>query len=504
MARSGADAIVVGGGTAGSVVAGRLVEAGLRVTVLEAGPDYGTVDSGRWPDELRRVSATIPVDHDWGYSGRGAGGQELIFDRARVIGGCSAHNGCALSVGWGGDYDRWAQSGSPGWSAEELGPAFARATERMRVQRFGRDEVQPFQSAFLDWAVAAGIPETDDLGDLQGRVGCGIEPMNVVNGIRWNAAFGYLDPVRDRDELEMIADALVDRVLLQGDRAVGVRAVVAGEVREFRAELVVLSGGAYGSPEILLRSGLGAPDELRQAGVQASIDLPGVGGNLHDQPALQLEFAGTQRLAEDLEAFADDHRWLPEEQTMAKLASPESDGPYDLHVYPWVERDEVLPSGWRCVIPVALLTPRSRGRVRLRSADPERRAELDHSYLTETADVRALLPGVRRALDCARSEPLAPYLGEPLRVPPEPGDDAALGEWIRSMHGHYWHPAGTCRMGPGDDPGSVVDGGGRVHGVEGLRVADASIFPDIPRSTPALPTVVVGERIADAILGTFS
>jgi choline dehydrogenase len=504
MARSGADAIVVGGGTAGSVVAGRLVEAGLRVTVLEAGPDYGAVDSGRWPDDLRRVSASIPVDHDWGYSGRGARGQELFFDRARVIGGCSAHNGCALSVGWGGDYDRWAASGSPGWAADDLEPAFERATERMRVQRFGRDEVQPFQRAFLDSAVAAGIPQTDDLGDLEGMVGCGFEPKNGVDGIRWNAAFAYLDPVRDRDELEVIGDTLVDRVLLEGDRAVGVRAVVAGAVREFRAELVVLAGGAYGSPELLLRSGIGAPDELRRTGVEALIDLPGVGRNLHDQPALQLEFVGTERLAEELAAFAEDHRWLPEEQTMAKLASPESDGPYDLHVYPWVERDEALASGWRCVIPVALLTPRSRGHLRLRSADPRQRAELDHGYLTEAADVRALLAGVRWALDCARSEPLTPYLGEPFRLPPDPGDDASLSEWIRSTHGHYWHPAGACRMGPGDDPSSVVDGGGSVHRIEGLRVADASIFPAIPRSTPALPTVVVGERIADAILGTIS
>jgi choline dehydrogenase len=501
MAQPGVDAIVVGGGTAGSVVAGRLVEAGLRVTVLEAGPDYGAVDSGRWPDDLRRVSASIPAHHDWGYSGRGAGGQELIFDRARVIGGCSSHNGCALSVGWGGDYDRWAASGVPGWSADELGPVFGRATERMRVQRFGRDEVQPFQRAFLDSAVAAGIPETDDLDDLGGTVGCGLEPMNVVDGIRWNAAFAYLDPVRDRDELEVIGDTLVDRVLLEGDRAVGVRAVVAGAVREFRSDMVVLSGGAYGSPEILLRSGIGDPNELRRAGVEAIIDLPGVGRNLHDQPALQLEFVGTERLARELGAFAEDHGWLPEEQTMAKLASPESEGPYDLHVYPWVERDDALASGWRCVIPVALLTPRSRGRLRLCSTDPQQRAELDHGYLAEAADVRALLPGVRWALERARSDLLTPYLGEPLRLPPAPGNDTSLGEWIRSTHGHYWHPAGTCRMGPGDDPSSVVDGGGGVHRVEGLRVADASIFPAIPRSTPALPTVVVGERVADAILG---
>src|SRR5439155_14703377 len=184
-----ADAIVVGGGTAGCVIAGRLVEAGLRVTLLEAGPDYGRVDSGRWPEDLLRVSASLPLHHDWGYSGRGAGGQQLAFERARVIGGCSSHNGCGLSVGWRGDYDRWAASGCPGWSSDELGPAFRRAEQRMRVQRFDSDGVQPFQRAFLESAVAAGIPETDDLGDLDGEIGCGTELVNIVAGIRWNAAF---------------------------------------------------------------------------------------------------------------------------------------------------------------------------------------------------------------------------------------------------------------------------------------------------------------------------
>jgi choline dehydrogenase-like flavoprotein len=171
MVQTEAEAIVVGGGTAGSVVAGRLVEGGLRVMILEAGPDYGPQDSGRWPDELLRVSASLPVRHDWGYAGRGAGGQELAFERARVIGGCSAHNGCGLSVGWSGDYDRWATAGCPWWSADDLRSVFLRAEERLRVRRFDRDEVQPFQRAFLDSAVAGGIPQTDDLRDLDGEVG---------------------------------------------------------------------------------------------------------------------------------------------------------------------------------------------------------------------------------------------------------------------------------------------------------------------------------------------
>jgi choline dehydrogenase len=500
MSRTRSDAVVVGGGTAGSVVAGRLVEAGLRVTVLEAGPDYGPPDSGRWPDDLLRASASLPVGHDWGYAGRGAGGQELVFERARVVGGCSSHNGCGLSVGWRGDYDGWVRAGCDGWSGEELTPIFARAAERMRVRRFGADEVQPFLRAYLDAAVAAGVPETEDLGDLDGGVGCGAELMNVVDGIRWNASFAYLDPVRDRQELEMIGEALVDRVLIDGDRAVGVRAIVAGEVREYRAELVVISAGAYGTPEVLLRSGIGPADEVRAGGVEARIDLPGVGANLHDQPAIELKFDGTSRLVEETTAFGREFGWLPEEQVMVKLASPECEGPYDLHVYPWMERDAARTSGWLCVIAVSLLTPRSRGRLRLRSNDPHVRAEVDHGFLTQASDSRALVPGLRWANEVAQSGYLEPYLGAALQVPVAHASDAQLIDWIRPRHAHYWHPAGTCRMGPETDPGAVVDTGGKVHGVDGLRVADASIFPELPRSTPTLPTVVLGERIAEAIL----
>src|SRR5262249_26363599 len=188
------------------------------------------------------------------YRGQGAGGQPLAFERAGVIGGCSAHNGCAQLAGWRGDYDAWAASGCPGWSAEELRPSFIRSIERLRVRRFSPDEIQPFQRAFLEAAVATGIPLTGDLDDLDGEVGCGPEPMNVVDGVRWNTAFAYLDPVRDRRELTIVPDATVERVLVANGWAHGVRARVDGQPRELRADLVVLSAGAYGTPEILLRS----------------------------------------------------------------------------------------------------------------------------------------------------------------------------------------------------------------------------------------------------------
>jgi choline dehydrogenase len=379
-----------------------------------------------------------------------------------------------------------------------LRPLFARAIERLRVRQFSPEEIQPFQRGFLEAAVAAGIPRTEDLDDLDGEIGCGSEPMNVVDGVRWNTAFAYLDPVRDRGELTIVADAAVDRVLMANGQAFGVRAIVDGQPLELHADLVILSAGAYGTPEILLRSGIGPAADLRELGIEVHADLPAVGANLHDHPASQLEFAGTERLRGELELFARTH-WLPEEQTLAKVASPMAEGPFDLHVYPWVEPDEAQPGGWKCVVPVGLLTPKSRGQLRLKSADPAVRADVDHGYLAESADVAALAYGIRWALHVVRQTELAEYLGSPLRVPPSIDDDA-LYLWIRSTHAHIWHPAGTCRMGPDPARGAVVDPAGRVHGVRGLRVADASVFPDLPRATPALPIAVIGERIADLIL----
>jgi len=473
-----ASVLVVGGGTAGCVVAGRLAAQGHDVVVLEAGPDHGPHQAGGWPADLLD-GRSLPTSHDWGYAdGR------LRFDRCRVIGGCSAHNGCAQNVGWAGDYDALGE----GWDAATLAPLFTRAGEMMRLRRWSDDEVQPFQRTFIEAAARLGVPQRHDLDDLHAGVSVGCSPVNItVDGVRFNTAFAYLDPARDR--LRVIGDALVDRILVKGSRAVGVELVLDAARVTITADLVVLAAGVYGSPEVLLRSGIGPAAHLREIGIEVRHDLPGVGGNLHDHVAVQLLYAGTAELARDLGAFAADHV-LCEEQALAKLRSPLAGAaPYDLHVYPWVEPDETLEHGWRVVLPVGLLRPRSRGRLRLRSADPQDRAQTDHAYLAHDDDVAAVAYG----LEWAQSLDLGPYLGATL-LAPDP--DVDLAAWMRATHEHYWHPAGTCRLGSGDDPEAVVDRRGRVHGLEGLYVADASIFPDVPRATPALPTTVVGERIA--------
>ncbi|MER5197275.1 GMC family oxidoreductase [Streptomyces sp. NPDC002755] len=473
--------VVLGGGTAGCVVAGRLARHH-EVLVLEAGPDYGP-ERASWPAELLDAT-TLPTTHDWGYQeGR------FTFDRCRVIGGCSTHNGCTQSVGWAGDYDAWAASGSPGWDAASLAPHFREVERTLQFRRFGEDEIQPFQRAFIGAAEKLGIPARDDLDDLRAGAGVGCAPVNITpGGVRVNTAFGYLDPMRGSGNLTVAGGVTVDRVVLEGGRAVAVDVRTDDGARRIGADLIVVAAGAYGTPEILLRSGIGPADHLGEAGVPVLHQLPGVGANLHDQPAVNLQYAATAGLAADLDAFAET-RMLPDEQALAKLRSPYAENaPYDLHVYPWTERDATLEHGWRVVVPVGLLRPKSRGTVRLRSADPAVRAAVDHGYLTHPDDLAALVHGVSRVQELD----LAHCLGAALPTPPTDG----LPAWIRATHQHYWHPAGSCRMGPADDPDAVVDHTGKVHGLEGLHIADASVFPDIPRGTPAHPTAVVGERIA--------
>lgn len=471
--RASFDVVIAGGGTAGCVVAARLAEAGRRVLMLEAGPDYGPYDEGRWPAELAD-STTIPVSHDWGYVSED--GRELPFERARVVGGCSAHNGCTISWGHRADYDGWAARGLDGWSAAELEPIFAAASARMCTRRFAPDEITPFHRGFLDAGVELGYPEADLLETLDGRPSVCAEPSNSPGGVRWNTAFAYLDPVRDR--VEVRGGCLIDRVLIEGGRAVGVRAIGPDGAFEVFADLVVVSGGTYGSPAILLRSGIGPAEALRSLGIEVLADLPGVGGNLHDHPSFQVYFAPSEELERRTAAFSEHHA-VPDEQGFALVQTSGADV-FDVHLFPEVAMDR------RLALFTAYLTPRSRGRVSLRSTDPEAPPLLDHRYLSEPADLAALLEGVEISRSFAASSAMSPLLAGEL----DPGPDADLEAAIRRDVVHCWHPVGTCAM------GDVTDARGRVTGVDDLVVADASLMPATVRATTNLPTIVVAERIA--------
>jgi choline dehydrogenase len=491
------DTIVIGAGTAGAVVAGRLAAGSPeRTLLLEAGPDYGSADSGRWPRDL--LDATrMARSHDWGYTGEFAG-QVIHFSRARVVGGCSSHNAAAVVFGSRLDYDGWATAGNPGWSARELLPLFASAWKQLRVRRVGLEELTPFQRICRDAVVANGIPAVEDFNNLDQNAGIAAFPVNIEGTTRVNSAFAYVDPVRDR--LLVAGDAPVERVLIRGGRAVGVAVRDGQGLAEIRASRVVLSAGAYGSPAILLRSGIGPAGELAAIGVRPVLDLPGVGRNLHDQPCAEVYYEGSDELIDRMERHQAETGWRPDEQVIAKFPSADCRQGFDLHIYP-VGGYSKDASKWFWYLGVACLTPLSRGSLRLTGPGLDDKLVIDHRYLSDPGgyDRARLVEGVEHVREVAEAPELRRLLGREMRPGPDVSGRQAIGHFVDHAAVHYYHPAGSCKMGPARDPDSVVDA--QVHGIEGLNVADASLMPAVTSGNTNMPTVVIGERIARSLLG---
>jgi choline dehydrogenase len=496
-----ADTIVVGAGTAGSVVAGRVAAGSSgRTLLLEAGPDYGPASSGRWPRDLLDATSVASESHDWGYTGE-LGDRVIRFSRGRVVGGCSSVNAGAVVFGSRCDYDGWAAAGNPGWSARGLAPFFAAAWKQLRVRRVGLDELSPFQRAVRDAIVASGIPAVDDLNDLDENAGVAPFPVNIEGTIRVNSAFAYVDPERGR--LIVAGDSPAERVIIRDGRAVGVAVRDGERVAEIGASRVVLSAGAYGSPAILLRSGIGPAGELAAIGVEPVIDLPGVGRNLHDQPCLEVWYEGTRELIEAMERYQAQTGWRPDEQVIAKLPSSGCRQGFDLHVYPVGGGRGKDPANWYWFLGAACLTPLSRGSVRLTGPALDDRLLIDHRYLSDPGghDRARLVEGFERVREVARAPELRRLLGRETRPGPEVSGRPAVERFLDRAAVHYYHPAGSCKMGPAGDPDSVVDADGRVHGIDGLYVADASIMPAVTSGNTNMPTTVIGERIAWSLLG---
>jgi choline dehydrogenase len=436
-ARSAFDDLVVGAGSAGCVVAARLSEAGRDVCLVEAGPDYGPFAEGRWPADILDAR-WLALSHAW----------ETDRDdrsqlRARIMGGCSAHNACVVLPGAPADYDEWGH----GWSYAAIEPYLRRAEEAIHVRRLTEDELSPWHRAF---AQAAG----DDAI---------LHPVNVVDGVRWNAAFAYIDPARER--LTVLADTLVDRVLVDGDRAVGVR-TIDGDVR---AERVVLSAGAYGSPGILLRSDVGLP----------------VGEGLLDHVGVGLGFEATERLQRETAAFEHDHPLSMAQVTVEVRSSVCEPGVCDLYLFPAI--DPAVDGVYEVSAAVFAMKPRSRGSVRLTSRDPRAPLAIDHGFLSDPRDADVLAEGVEALRELARSEALRGYAAREIR----PGPEVPAAEHVRAGVRGFFHPTSTCAI------GRVVDGDGRVLGIDGLYVVDASIMPTIPRANTNLTTIALAERLAE-------
>jgi choline dehydrogenase len=439
--------LVVGGGSAGCVLAARLSEGARDVCLVEAGPDYGPYADGRWPRDILDARQ-LAFSHAWETER-----EDRSQLRARIMGGCSAHNACVLLAGAPADYDEWGH----GWSHATIEPYLRRAERELRVRRFAREELSPLHRVFADAAGADAI----------------VHPVNDVGGVRWNAAFAYLDPARGRDNLTIVADTLVDRVLLAGDRATGV-ATSAGELH---AEHVVLAAGAYGSPGILLRSDIGP-----QRG------LP-VGEGLTDHVGVGFGFQATDRLQREAAAFEREWPLYMAQVTIEARSSACGEGVCDLFVFPAL--DPPGEHGYEASAAVFAMKPDSRGSVRLTSRDPRAPLAIDHGFLSDERDVTVLVEGVDALRALAGTAEVCAYAGGEVR----PGADVGAERHVRATARGFFHPVGTCAI------GHVVDGDGRVLGIDGLYVADASIIASIPRANTNLSVVALAERLAERMVG---
>lgn len=493
--------IVVGGGTAGCAVAGRLAEAGERVVLIEAGPDFGAADSGLWPPAL--LDPTImPVEHvSWGYVNSGEYGQRgLALQRAKVMGGCSSHNGCAVVWGHRADYDAWEAAGNPGWGAAGILPFLRMANERFRVHVPEISDLTPFHQLVLEAAPGAGLPPIADFSSLDEEHGLGPGPVNIANRMRWNASFAYVDPVRNLPNFQLRSDTLVERLLLDGDQVVGVAARGPEGTQTVRSGRVVLAAGAYGTPLLLQRSGIGDPADIEVHGIQVLARLPGVGRNLQDHPALSVDYTGTAELTDKLEEFVAQGGLPREEGTIGLFSSTRCESPFDMHLYPIAHRNAI--GDWSIFIATAVMAPRSQGRIRIASADPESTPLIEHRYLSDPDeyDLDALVDGLRMARALGSSEPLASLIGRETGPFVDRLTREQLRAQIRLHSAHDYHPSSTCKMGPPTDPMAVVDATGAVYGLAGLFVADASIFPSVTWANTNLPALAAAEKIVAGML----
>jgi choline dehydrogenase len=514
------DYVIVGAGSAGCVLANRLSEdPDVRVLLLEAGPP----DSADFIHIPAAFAALFRTQNDWDLGSAWEphlDDRRIFLPRGKTLGGSSSINAMIYIRGNARDYDEWRDLG---WGWEEMLPYFKKSEDNVRgpSELHGVGGPLPvsdstsrtgLSQAFVDAAAAAGLPANEDFNGHH-QDGIGWYQLTTRNGRRASTAVSFLHPVIDRPNLTVETHVRLHRVLFEGTRAVGVEGSRLSEVLQFRAEReVIVSAGAYLSPQILTLSGLGRPEELELLQVPLVAESPGMGLGLQDHAAFGGQWA-TDEPVSLKDALTDENLALWASEGAGPLSSnsaecggfirtrEELDAPdVQFHLVSAIFEQEGLlpPPAHGFTLSGCVVKPKSRGQVAVVSPDPTAKPVIVHNYLADADDVRSAIAGMRKAMELARVEPLARYAQRPHMVPDSDSDEDIL-RFLRRTAQTIYHPTSTCRMGTDDT--AVVDPELRVRGVEGVRVVDASIFPSVPRGNTNAPTIAVAERAADLICG---